>query len=614
MLSPRNVIELLSPAKDFACAKTAIIHGADAIYIGAPQFSARKAAGNTLDDIRRTIDLAHTYGSRVFVALNTLLFDHELQAACDMAWQLYEAKADALIVQDMGLVEMGLPPIELHASTQMDNRTVEKVKFLEKCGFQQVVLARELSVEQIADIAKQTNVRLECFIHGALCVSYSGQCYMSYSVNGRSANRGECAQPCRLKYDLVGKNGEVLAKQKHVLSLKDQNQTDNIAKLIAAGASTLKIEGRLKDEAYVANVTLHYRRIIDEILSKDRYLHRASTDSIVEASFVPDVNKTFNRGFTTYFVNGRKDNQAQFDTPKSIGEELGRVVEVRSNAFRIETKHKISNGDGLCFRTSQGVYDGLRVNRAEGNLIFPLKMPRGLVKGVIMRRNLDVAFEKMLTDGKSRRLIPIVIEVHRGVSIGKLQLIISDADVQTEYESDIIGEPAIDAERSEQNIVRQMSKVGQTPFVVERINVGREVSAMSYAASSLNALRRDAIESHIRARIAHFSPEQFDWKVTQIPYVYSHIGRNGNVVNKKAEAFYVRHMCNVDEYGYERQDNCKGEVVMTTKYCLMHAMGNCLRQHPEKRQLIPLTLSGENGQYEVTTDCAKCEMIIRKKR
>ena len=614
MLQPRNVIELLSPARNYECARAAILHGADAVYIGAPQFSARKAASNSTDDIKRTIELAHTYGCRVFVALNTLLFDNELQAATDMAWQMYEADADALIVQDMGLVEKGLPPIELHASTQTDNRTVEKVKFLEQCGFKQVVLARELSIEQIAEIASQTHVRLECFIHGALCVSYSGQCYMSYSVNGRSANRGECAQPCRLKYDLFDRNGNVILKQKHILSLKDQNQTSNIEALIAAGASTLKIEGRLKDANYVANVTLHYRQLLDTIIGKNSNLQQASTQSRIEANFIPSVSKSFNRGFTTYFANGRAENMVQPDTPKSIGEEIGKIIDVRDKSFSISTKQKISNGDGLCFRTQKGEYDGLRVNKAEGNVVYPLRMPQHLVKGTIIYRNLDVVFEKLLSDNKTQRLIPININVDTGDGANSLTITLTDTDVQTKIERTIDSEVAIDSVRSKQNIVKQMSKMGQTPFVVAEIVVSEQVATMSYAASSLNALRREAIDAHIKNRIANFKPEKFEWHPTQIQYIEKHLLRNGNVINNFARQFYERHGCMVDELGYERQSNCKGEVVMTTKYCIMHAMGQCLRTHQDKQKLMPLTLKNENGQYEVTTNCAKCEMIIRKKR
>ncbi|MCQ2229672.1 MAG: U32 family peptidase [Bacteroidales bacterium] len=611
MLSPRNTIELLSPAKNYECARAAILSGADAIYIGAPQFSARRVAANTVDDIRRTVELAHTYGVRVFVALNTILTDSELKEAVNIAWKMYDAKVDALIVQDMGLVEMELPPIELHASTQMDNRTVEKVQFLEKCGFQQVVLARELSLEQIEQIARKTQVRLECFIHGALCVSYSGQCYMSQSVNGRSANRGECAQPCRLKYDIVDKDGNTIVRQKHILSLKDQNQTENIERMIRAGASTLKIEGRLKDAGYVANVTLHYRRVIDEILKRHPEWQRASKGESI-AAYEPNVSKSFNRGFTTYFMNSRQHDMNQPDTPKSIGEEIGRIADIRKDSFRIQTKIELNNGDGLCYRTQRGEYDGLRVNRAEEQWVFPLRMPKDITKGTVIRRNLDVAFEDKLTEDKTQRLIPIRIDVCFDKD-GKVCVTCTDSDVISVYKKEISADIAKNAEMSMQNIIRQLSKLGQTPFTAQEVTVSADVAQMFFAASELNSLRREMIEHHIQQRLEHFHPDHFKFSPTDHRYVVESIGREGNIVNDKAKEFYQRHGCEMTEWGYERQTDYKGSRVMTTKYCIMDGLGMCLKKHPENRSKLPLTLIGENGKYDIVMNCALCEMNLIKK-
>lgn len=611
MLSPRNVIELLSPARDYECARAAILHGADAVYIGAPQFSARQAASNSVEEIRKVVDLAHTYSCRVFVALNTVLFDHELKEAEKIAWQMYEAGVDALIIQDMGLLEGNMPPIELHASTQMDNRTLEKVQFLELCGFEQVVLARELTREQISAIAKKTHVRLECFIHGALCVSYSGQCYMSQSINGRSANRGECGQPCRLKYDLQDKDGVMLAKQKHLLSLKDQNQTENIEKLILAGASTLKIEGRLKDPEYVANVTLHYRRVIDEFIRKNPKYKRPSAGDI-EAAFKPDPSRSFNRGFTTYFFNDRQSGIYQPDTPKSIGQELGKVVDIRKDSFRIDTPLKISNGDGLCYKTQAGVYDGLRVNKADGQWVTPLRMPKDIQRGMVMRRNLDVAFEQQIGENKTTRTIPVKIDLAMG-SGSTLYVTISDDEYTTMFTKTIVTDRAQNPIVSEQNIVRQFSKLGQTPYRAEEVNVSPEVAELFFPASELNLIRREAIENHTACRIAYNRPEQYEWKHTSHAYPVKTLGRSGNITNSQAKAFYERHGCRMEEWGYERQSDYRGNVVMTTRHCLLHSLGMCLKEHPERRKMMPLTLSGEHGRYEVTTNCALCEMIIKKK-
>lgn len=611
MLSPRNTIELLSPAKDYDCARAAILNGADAIYIGAPQFSARRVASNTIDDIRRTIELAHTYGVRVFVALNTILFDNEIEAANDIAWQLYEANADALIVQDMGLLETKLPPIELHASTQMDNRTIEKVQFLEQCGFQQVVLARELSLEQIEQIARKTQVRLECFIHGALCVSYSGQCYMSQSVNGRSANRGECAQPCRLKYDLIDKDGNTLARQKHLLSLKDQNQTDNIERMIRAGASTLKIEGRLKDAGYVANVTLHYRQLLDEILGRHAEWKRASEGDVV-AWYEPDVAKSFNRGFTTYFMNSRQKDIYQPDTPKSIGEEIGKVADIRKDSFRIQTQKQLNNGDGLCYRTQRGEYDGLRVNRADGQWVFPLRMSKEIQRGTMIRRNLDVNFEAQIAEDKTQRLIDLRIDIALDRE-GKVTVTCTDSSVISVYKKHIAADMAKNADLSMQNIIKQMSKLGQTPYRATEVTVSAEVAQMFFPMSELNTLRREMTEHHTRQRQEHFRPERFETKATEHQYITNEIGREGNIVNEKAKAFYERHSCKMTEWGYERQTDYKGARVMTTKHCLMYSLGMCLKQHPENRAKMPLTLIGEHGKYDIVTNCALCEMNVIKK-
>ncbi len=611
MLSPRNVIELLSPARNFDCARAAILHGADAVYIGAPMFGARKSASNTIDDIRRTVDFAHQYGCRVFVALNTVLFDHELAAAEDIAWQLYDAKADALIVQDMGLLETKMPPIELHASTQMDNRSVDKVQFLEQCGFKQVVLARELSIDEIRKISSQTSVRLECFIHGALCVSYSGQCYMSQSVNGRSANRGECAQPCRLKYNLYDANGNVVARQKHLLSLKDQNQSSNLEDMILAGASTLKIEGRLKDETYVSNVTLHYRRLIDSILERHPEYSRLS-QGVSNAIFEPNVSKSFNRGFTTYFANERRSDIWQPDTPKSIGEKIGKVSEVRKDSFRIDTQCQISNGDGLCYRMSDGSYDGLRVNRAEANVVYPLRMPKGLVKGTVIFRNSDVAFDAKIAEQKTTRQIPVSLTVFEDKD-GRICVSMFDEQTKSEIRRDIKSDIANNPELSKNNIIRQMSKMGATPFCVENVSVDDAVSKRFFAAADLNALRRDIIEKHIENKLVQNAPQEFVLGATSHKYIEDRLFKSANVVNAKAKEFFERHGSTLVELGYERQKNYEGCIVMTTKHCLMNSLGFCLKQHPEKRKLLPMILEGENGKYEVSTDCARCVMIVKKR-
>lgn len=383
-------IELLAPAKDLACGKEAVLHGADAVYIGAPKFGARAAAGNSLDDIRALCDFAHIYNVSIYVALNTILRDDELKEAERMIHQLYDAGVDALIVQDLGLTRLDLPPIALHASTQMDNCTPEKVAFLAQAGFEQVVLARELTLQEIRRIADATpkDVSLEAFVHGALCVSYSGRCYLSSALTGRSANRGACAQCCRLPYTMVDADGRTIARDKHLLSLRDMNRSDDLEAMIAAGVSSLKIEGRLKDVAYVKNVTAYYRQRLDEILARDPSLRRAS-DGRSTYTFEPRPEKSFNRGFTDYFLHGRRPDITSFDTPKSIGEPLGRANANRGGGLVVDGTKPLHNGDGLVFFNPRGELEGFRVNRAEGRRIVAARMPAVKPQGENIRTQLS---------------------------------------------------------------------------------------------------------------------------------------------------------------------------------------------------------------------------------
>lgn len=608
MLSPRNVIELLAPARDFLCAKAAIDHGADAVYIGAPQFSARHQAANTIDDLRRVINYAHQYRCRVFVAINTILFDNEVDQARQLAHQLYDIHADALIVQDMALLQGPMPPIEIHASTQMDNRTVAKVQFLEQAGCQQVVLARELTREQIADISSHTKVRLECFIHGALCVSYSGQCYMSYCVNGRSANRGECAQPCRLAYNLLDAQGNQLAHDQHLLSLKDFNQTANLEALIDAGASTLKIEGRLKDPAYVANVTMHYRQQLDAILSRRPDLRRASSGRVVP-SFTPNVHKSFNRGFTDYFFNGRQQSICQPGTPKSLGEPIGKVVEVKRDSFRISSDIQLNNGDGLFFQLPNGQFSGVNVNTVNHQWVTPRRM-NGISVGTYIYRNQDIKFDALIASDKTRRLVDISISASLNAP-DEVTLSITDEDgITTTFTRAMSLQQANNPASSRTNIIKQLSKLGQTIFNATVVTVSDKLADLFVPISDLNALRRDALEAHVAARLAHFLPDDFVMVPTSHPYPQSSLGRSANIVNQQAREFYEQHGAQMTEWGYERQTSTPGLTVMTTRHCIMHTLGKCLKKHPELRKSLPLVLSGANGKYQLTFDCAHCEMSV----
>ncbi|MDR1683077.1 MAG: U32 family peptidase, partial [Candidatus Symbiothrix sp.] len=399
MISNRK-IELLAPAKNAETGIEAINHGADAVYIGAPKFSARAAAGNSIDDIRRLTEYAHLFHAKVYAAFNTILYDNELAEAEKLIWELYRANVDALIIQDMGILNLNLPPIALHASTQTDNRNLEKVQFLEKAGFAQIVLARELSLNEIRTIASQTKANIEVFVHGALCTSFSGQCYISQAISGRSANRGECAQFCRLPYTLSDDKGKILHSNKHLLSLKDLNQSENLEKLLDAGVSALKIEGRLKDTSYVKNITAYYRQKLDAIFER-RPEYQAASSGKTTPFFVPNPEKSFNRGFTDYFLFGRKTEIASVDTPKSIGEPIGSVRDVKGNYFTIASSKAIHNGDGLCFFANRQLI-GFRINKVENERIYPVEM-HGINKATNLYRNYDHEFEKILSKKSAER-------------------------------------------------------------------------------------------------------------------------------------------------------------------------------------------------------------------
>ena len=464
-IKPRR-IELLAPAKDLTCGIEAINHGADAVYIGAPKFGARAAAGNSLEDIRALCDYAHLYNARIYVALNTILREDELPEAEQLIWQLYQAGTDALIVQDMGITRLNLPPIPLHASTQTDNRTPEKVKFLESAGFTQVVLARELSLNEIRCISEQTTVPLEVFVHGALCVSYSGQCYLSAALSGRSANRGECAQYCRLPYSMVDANGTEIVHNKHLLSLKDMNRSDQLEALLDAGVSSLKIEGRLKDVTYVKNITAYYRKKLDAILAHRPEYCRASAGTSTY-TFEPVAEKSFNRGFTPFFLHERSKDITAFDTPKSLGEPVGTVKELKGTSFTVAGLKQLNNGDGLVFFNNRGELEGFRVNRVEANRVFPLDMP-DIKPKTPLYRNFDQMFEKLLAKPSAERKLSVKIEFLDN-AFGFTLAMEDETGARVMLTEPFAKEPA----RREQtdNIRTQLSKLGNTPFEASEVIV-----------------------------------------------------------------------------------------------------------------------------------------------
>jgi len=600
-------IELLSPAKNIECGLAAINHGADAVYIGASKFGARSAAGNSVGDIEQLATYAHKFNARVYAAVNTILFDKELDEAQKLIWQLYEAGADALIIQDMGILQMDLPPIALHASTQTDNRTVEKVRFFEQAGFSQVVLARELSLAQISEIATHTTVPLECFVHGALCVSYSGQCYISQALCGRSANRGECAQYCRLPYDLVDSDGNVLIKNKHLLSLKDLNLSDYLADLLEAGVSSFKIEGRLKEADYVKNITAYYRQRLDALLEGfDQY--KKSSSGSTSFFFTPNPEKSFHRGSTSYFLHGRNKDIASFDTPKSVGERIGKVTDMGKNYFYIGTKLPIHNGDGLCYVMPSGELAGFRVNRVDETRIYPLEMPR-FKKGTEIFRNLDSEFEKLLGKKSSERKIGVSLQFLETETGFKLQATDED-NCSAEVQITANKEPANNKEQALDNIKAQLSKFGNSDFTVTGIKLSLS-EAFFIPSSILSEMRRSIITELDRLRSGLHQRIVREQNTSTHSYPVSSLSYLGNVSNHLAEEFYRLHGVEEIAPAFE-QESTQDVPLMFTKHCLKYQLGFCAKEENCDKSNIPFAFSLKYKEtlLALKFDCAKCEMEV----
>lgn len=604
-----RTIELLAPAKNLECGIEAIKHGADAVYIGAGRFGARQAAGNSVEDIAQLAGFAHFYGAKVYVTVNTILKDSELADAEKLIWQLYEAGADALLVQDMAVLRMKLPPIALHASTQCDVRSADKVRFLADCGFTRVVLARELSLAEITEIHKACpDVELECFVHGALCVSYSGQCYASQYCFGRSANRGECAQFCRLKFDLVDSDGNTLIAGKHLLSLRDMNRMAYLEELMDAGVCSFKIEGRLKDVQYVKNVTAAYSQAVEKILNRRDDFVRASSGHSVP-HFTPDVNRSFNRGFTDYFLHGRTDDIYSFGTPKSIGEKMGPVKEVGRGWIKVSGFKAFHNGDGICFFNRAGELEGYRVNRVEGNRVFLFlegaDMP-SLTAGTELYRNYDLEFEKVLSRESATRKIGVDIlfeEIPSGYQVTMTDEDGLSATASAEWKKEDARTPQQD------NIRTQLGKTGNTGFEVQNVEI-RLDGERFIPSSLLSDLRRQAtaelekrrLESYVRPAVgASANPV---YPVRKLTYL-------GNVMNAQARTFYQDHGVESIDDAFEKNTPDSG-VIMYCRHCIKYAMGLCTK-NPRRDMKVqePLWLVSQDGRrFRLRFDCSKCQMEI----
>lgn len=603
-------IELLAPAKNKECGFAAIDSGADAVYIGGPSFGARVNAANTLEDIKELCDYAHLFGAKIHVTINTILDDKELEKARELTFKLYDVGVDALIIQDLGLINGPLPPLEIHASTQQDNSTPQKVQFLEKAGFSQVVLARELSVNEIKKIRENTTVKLEAFIHGALCVGISGRCYLSAAITGRSANRGECAQLCRVAQSLYDAKGNVLAKDKYLLSLKDLNQSQNLEELIDAGISSFKIEGRLKDENYVRNVVAYYRQKIDSIIARRDDLKRSSFGT-TSTNFTPDVSKSFNRGFTEYNFHEKKDNYANFDAPGFVGQKIGKLVKQKSRdlTFSLFKNTEIHNGDSLNYYGNQGVLNGFRISTLKDPNTAEIFQEIPFIKtGTVFYRNKDAEFEKALSGKSSFRKLKLNLNYSENdtgiVLYGKDE---SNTEATVEIALDD-KQTAKDLDKLKANISSKLGRLGDSVYTLNELKL--ELSFNYFVPQSiLNNLRRqlidklNTIKTEKRKEISH----NFE-NAPLLPEKEQHLGFMANIYNKKALEFYENHGAQDIALAYEKEKVHGEECVLTSKHCLRYCFNLCPKRHKVKAQELYLVIG--KAKFRLEFDCKNCYMKL----
>ncbi len=605
---PRT-IELLAPARDAATGREAILHGADAVYIGGPAFSARAAAAVSVEDIKALCRFAHLYGARVYVALNTILYDDELAEAKRLIGQIYEAGADALIVQDMALLQMDLPPIALHASTQTDNRTPEKAKALEAMGFSQIVVARELSLQEIHAIQQAVSVPIEAFVHGALCVSYSGRCYASQHCFRRSANRGECAQFCRLAFDLVDGNGHTVRTQKHLLSLRDMNRSASIEDMLDAGVSSFKIEGRLKDTAYVKNTVAYYRTLIDEIISRRPQDFRRASYGTSELRFAPDVERSFNRGFTDYFLHRATAPMVSHDTPASLGKRIGSVESSSANVMRLRLEDGVTlaAGDGLCYFDEQRKLQGFRVNRAEDDVVFP-HQPQRVKPGTTIFRNHDAQFERTLSHPSAARTMALRLALSE-LPTGFALTAEDESGVRVELAFEHPHETA--QKPQAEQIRKQLARLGGTAWRAEEIAVETEAFI---PASVLAAWRRTMVEQLTEKHFAAYERPARLQPSDKQPDFHATLDYSENVANAQARAYYALHGAKDIAPAYEIREAADAPL-MTCRYCLRRELGACLKEEGAKKLVPPLSLRLPDGRtFPLYFDCKKCEMRVMGQR
>ena len=610
----RKKIEILAPAKNLYQGMAAINAGADAVYIGAHLFGARTNATNSVEDIAEMVKYAHLFKAKVFVTVNTILYDNELDSCRQLIWDLYNIGVDALIIQDMGIMEMDLPPIVLHASTQANNRDAGHVKFLADAGIKRVVLARELNLDQMLDIHKASDVELEFFVSGALCVSFSGNCYMSVANGERSANRGSCAQNCRLPYQLIDGKGTTLIENSHLLSIKDLDLSNELPNLIKSGITSFKIEGRLKDIVYVKNNTSYLRKKLDTFLeAHDDQFEKASSGRTFY-QFEPEMDRSFNRGYTDYFVNHRREKIGSWESPKSKGQYIGKLLEVKANGYQIENYELLNNGDGLHFINEQGEADGLQVNIIVNDLVVPNELKR-MPAGTDIYRNLDAEFNRML-ENENSAVRKIGVKLRLSETETGFCLDVLDEDGHSSFATlETPKEPAKNTEGLIENIQKNLSKTGNTPFIVDGIELNLSQNWF-LPISKINEIRRAALEQLAAVRIRNYQREEHQIVKTEHPYPAKALDFTYNVSNKLARVFYKRHGVTDIEKAFELQWDPGKSRVMVTKYCVKYELGKCPRYQRETmgtKLAEPLTLKHGETEYKLKFNCKPCEMEIWEK-
>ncbi len=599
MTQPRH-IELLAPAKDVACARIAIECGADAVYMGAGRFGARRAAGNSLEEIKQVIDYAHLFGVKVYATLNTILYDEELADAETLARELIAAGIDALIIQDMALRQMNLP-VEMHASTQVAISSVEDALFFEKCGFSRLILERSLSLDEIRAISQATTAEIECFVHGAICVGHSGRCFLSRSTSSRSGNRGECSQPCRLPYDLVDERGRKIFEGKYLLSVRDFNLSASLEDMIDAGVSSFKIEGRLKDESYVKNIVSHYRRQLDKIIDSRHDIYRASIGRST-IDFKPNPAKSFTRGASEYMLYGKRPGVASFNTPKAVGEYLGKVESTSRNSFRLHSKPPLSAGDGICI-INRGEVRGTNINRVEGAIITPNRMD-GIEVGVEIFRNYDHQFSLTLERARIKRQIRVTAKLQ--LSSESINLKATDeTGLSVELSRSIALEEASNPEKMKQAALKAIEKSGGTIFDIVDVEIlGCEWFA---PASILSDMRREVLDKLMQLRAAQKPPQKIVSDNPSARYPRKEVSRYENVTNRLSREFYTLHGASHIEPALEASST-RGERVMLSSYCIRREIGECLKESPKLKG--KLYLEHGTARYHLEFNCRECQMML----